>query len=42
MKAIPSYGKILTLGSAMSENALVGKVFVQEKIDGSQFGFPMT
>lgn len=39
MKAVPSYGKILTLGSAMTENALVGHVVVQEKVDGSQFGF---
>jgi hypothetical protein len=39
MKAVPSYGKLLTLGSAYTENALVGDVIVQEKIDGSQFGF---
>ena len=37
MNKIPSYGKVLTLGSAYTENALVGEVIVQEKIDGSQF-----
>lgn len=39
MKAIPSYPKILSLGSAYTENALVGDVIVQEKVDGSQFSF---
>lgn len=39
MKAVPSYGKILALGSSYTENALVGEVIVQEKVDGSQFGF---
>lgn len=39
MKAVPGYGKILTLGSSYTENALVGEVVVQEKVDGSQFGF---
>lgn len=39
MKNLPSYSKILTLGSAYTENALVGEVIVQEKIDGSQFRF---
>jgi hypothetical protein len=39
MKAIPSYGKILTLGSAFTENAIVGNVSIQEKIDGSLFAF---
>ena len=31
------YGKILTLGASRSENALVGNVIIQEKVDGSQF-----
>lgn len=39
MKAVPGYGKILTIGSAMTENALVGNIAVQEKLDGSLFGF---
>ena len=39
MKKIPSYSKILTLGSAYTENALVGEVIIQEKVDGSQFKF---
>lgn len=39
MKAVPSYTKILTLGSSGTENALIGPVVVQEKVDGSQFGF---
>lgn len=39
MKSIPHYNKILTLGSAYTENALVGEVIVQEKVDGSQFRF---
>lgn len=39
MKSVPSYTKILTLGSAYTENALVGEVIVQEKVDGSQFSF---
>ncbi len=39
MKEIPSYSKILTLGSAYTENALVGHVVIQEKIDGSFYGF---
>lgn len=39
MKAIPSYTKILTIGSSMTENALVGPVVIQEKLDGSQFSF---
>ena len=33
---IPSYTKILTLGSYKTENALIGDVIVQEKCDGSQ------
>jgi hypothetical protein len=41
MKAVPSYGKILTIGSAFTENALVGPVVIQEKVDGSQFAFGM-
>lgn len=39
MNKIPSYTKILTLGSSRTENALVGEVIIQEKIDGSQFKF---
>lgn len=34
MKSIPSYGKILNLGSAFTENAFVGEVIIQEKVDG--------
>lgn len=39
MNNIPSYTKILTLGSSGSEDALTGEVIIQEKVDGSQFGF---
>lgn len=39
MKVLPHYTKILTLGSLYTENALVGDVIIQEKIDGSQFRF---
>lgn len=39
MKQVPSYGKIINLGSAGTENALIGEVVLQEKVDGSQFGF---
>jgi len=39
MKTLPHYTKVLTLGAAYTENALVGKVIVQEKVDGSQFRF---
>lgn len=39
MNAVPSYGKILSLGSAFTENALIGEVSIQEKVDGSQFAF---
>src|SRR5258708_3531918 len=39
MKAIPSYGKVLTLGSAFTENAVVGPIVMQEKVDGSLFAF---
>jgi len=38
MKNVPGYSKVMTLGSYRTENALVGDVVVQEKIDGSQFG----
>jgi len=38
VKTIPSYGKILTLGSHRTENALVGNIIIQEKVDGSLFG----
>ena len=39
MKHVPGYAKVLTLGSAYTENALMGEVILQEKVDGSQFGF---
>ncbi len=39
MKVVPTYGKILSLGSAFTENALIGPVIIQEKIDGSLFAF---
>lgn len=39
MKVIPSYTKVITIGSAYTDNALVGPVVIQEKIDGSQFRF---
>lgn len=39
MNHVPGYGKILALGSQMTENALVGDVIIQEKVDGSQFRF---
>lgn len=39
MKTIPSYGKIFAIGSSGTENALVGDVVIQEKVDGSMFGF---
>jgi hypothetical protein len=39
MKEVPGYGKVFALGSVGTEQALVGNVIVQEKIDGSQFGF---
>lgn len=42
MKTVPTYGKILTLGSAFTENALVGEISIQEKVDGSLFGFGTT
>ena len=39
MKHVPHYTKILTIGSRYTENALVGEVIIQEKVDGSQFRF---
>ena len=36
---IPHYTKILSLGSKYTENAMVGEVILQEKVDGSQFRF---
>ena len=39
MLVVPSYGKILTIGSSYTDNALKGKVIIQEKLDGSMFGF---
>ena len=38
MKNVPSYTKVMNLGSYRTENALVGEVILQEKVDGSQFG----
>lgn len=35
MKGLAKYTKILTLGSSKTENALKGKVVIQEKMDGS-------
>ena len=37
MLSCPSYGKVINLGNPMTENALIGEVIVQEKLDGSQF-----
>ncbi len=37
MKMIPKYAKIMTLGASRTENALIGDVVIQEKVDGSQF-----
>ncbi|HRT03154.1 MAG TPA: RNA ligase family protein [Candidatus Diapherotrites archaeon] len=39
MKKVPSYPKVLILGASYTENALTGEVILQEKVDGSQFGF---
>jgi len=39
MNKIPSYTKVLSIGSAYTEEALSGEVVIQEKIDGSQFCF---
>ena len=39
MGHLMQYPKVLTLGSYMTDRALVGKVVVQEKVDGSQFRF---
>lgn len=36
---VPSYPKVLTVGSRHTENVFDGRVSVQEKVDGSQFGF---
>lgn len=33
----PHYDKVLSLGAPYTHNALVGKVIIQEKVDGSQF-----
>src|ERR1035437_5232300 len=35
MKQVPSYGKILTLGSLYTQDALKGSVVIQEEVDGS-------
>lgn len=34
-----NYPKVMTLGSYLTERALIGKVSIQEKVDGSQFRF---
>lgn len=39
MKKVPSYPKILNLGAAYTEDALLGQLVIQEKVDGSLFGF---
>ena len=39
MKGLPHYTKVITLGASYTENALVGEVILQEKVDGSQFRF---
>jgi hypothetical protein len=39
VKLLPRYTKVLTLGASYTENALVGDVVLQEKVDGSQFRF---
>lgn len=39
MKTIPHYPKVLTLGSAYTENIFNGEVVIQEKVDGSMFRF---
>jgi hypothetical protein len=38
-KGLSSYVKIYSLGHRYLENLLIGDVLVEEKIDGSQFGF---
>ena len=38
----PKYTKVLTLGSSRTDEALIGKVIIQEKIDGSQFRFGLS
>lgn len=42
MGDIPSYTKVLTMGSLGTERVLCGSVVVQEKVDGSQFKFGIT
>lgn len=42
MKAIPSYMKVMNLGNPGTEEAFTGSVVIQEKVDGSQFGFGVT
>jgi hypothetical protein len=42
MKHLPHYTKVMTLGAAYTENALVGPIVLQEKVDGSQFRFGLT
>jgi len=39
MSIVKSYPKVLTLGSYQTDRALVGTVYIQEKVDGSQFRF---
>lgn len=42
MKEVPSYGKIINLGNPGTEETFTGDVVIQEKADGSQFGFGVT
>lgn len=39
MKQVPSYTKVIAIGSSFTEEALTGDVILQEKVDGSQFDF---
>ncbi len=36
---VPSYTKVLTIGSKGTERILTGRVVIEEKVDGSQFAF---
>lgn len=42
MKHVPSYTKIMTIGSTGTERALIGEVSVQEKADGSMIRWGKT
>jgi hypothetical protein len=37
--AVPSYPKVMAFGTTGTEDLLVGNVRIDEKVDGSQFGF---